>query len=174
MLSLATRFLVFCLLCSSTVIVQAQGALGNNASKAGASQVEPAFIQSKGMTFIVPRSRNKLLAFSTITSNWSHTDIAIDPGSIKDLKIYPTVGNTLAACKLGSELHAYSAKNDRWAKLKLPQDRRVNFSIGDNIITAYIQTDRITQIYVFGEDSQDWSGVDLATGEMLNNVESQQ
>ncbi|QDV49295.1 hypothetical protein [Gimesia fumaroli] len=139
-------------------------------------QIEPILIQSQGLIFVVPQSRDKLMAYSTVTNSWSHTEIAIEESSIPLLKIQPTVGNTLAACQLGQELHAYSAKTGLWAKLRLPlpHESKISYSISDNLITAYVKTKTKTWIYVFGEDAKAWSGVNLTTGEQAPTEEKKQ
>ncbi|MCA9017897.1 MAG: hypothetical protein KDA77_21410 [Planctomycetaceae bacterium] len=149
-------------------------ALGQGSTQT--TKVEPILVQSQGFIFLVPQSRNKLMAYSTIMNSWSHTEIAIEESSIPLLKIQPTVGNTLAACQIGQELHAYSAKSGRWSKLRLPlpQDCKTSYSVSNNLITAYVKTKTDTRIYVFGEQSTAWSGVDLATGEQAPIGEKQE
>mgnify|MGYP003630197355 CR=1 FL=1 len=160
MQAFATRLLIITLFSTSVTI-----ATGQDSTQA--TKVEPILVQSQGLIFLVPQSRDKLMAYSILTNSWSHTEIAIEKSSIPSLKIQPTVGNTLAACQIGQELHAYSAKTDVWSKLRLPQDCKSNYTIGNNLITAYVKTKADTRIYVFGEDAKSWSGVDLATGTQL-------
>lgn len=157
MQAFATRLMLIALFSTSLTITSAQEP----------PQVEPILVQSQGLIFVVPQSRDKLMAYSTVTNSWSHTEIAIEESSIPLLKIQPTVGNTLAACRIGQELHAYSAKTGLWVKLRLPfpPDSNVRYTIGDNLITAYVKTKTDTSIYVFGENAKAWSGVNLTTGE---------
>jgi len=167
MQTLLQHLLVITLIGTSATIAVGQDSTQPN-------NVEPVLVQSQGLIFLVPQSRNKLMAYSTLTNSWSHTEIAIEESSIPLLKIQPTVGNTLAACQIGQELHAYSAKTGLWAKLKLPQDSKNNYSVGDNLITVYVKTEAGVQLYVFGEQAKGWSGVDLATGEQAPIGEAKQ
>lgn len=153
------RLLVTILLSISTTI-----AVGQDNSKS--KQIRPITIQSQGLIVIVPKSRDKLMAYSYLTSTWNQSDISVDAS----VKINPTVGRSMAACQLDQEVHAYSAKSAVWAKLKLPQDSETNFTVGDNFVMVYVKEVKekeISKLYIFGENSKTWSGVDLNTGEML-------
>ncbi|QDT99048.1 hypothetical protein [Gimesia aquarii] len=160
------RLLVITLFSISTTI-----ALGQDATQP--KQIEPITIQSQGLIVIVPKSRDKLMAYSYLTSTWSQSDISVDVS----VKINPTVGRSMAACQLGQEVHAYSAKSAVWAKLKLSQDNKIHFTVGDNFVMVYVKEVKekeISKLYIFGEHSKAWSGVDLTTGEMLLNTQQKQ
>ncbi|QDU11667.1 hypothetical protein [Gimesia aquarii] len=158
----AKRLLVITLFSTSTTI-----ALGQDATQP--KQIEPITVQSKGIILIIPKSRAKLLAYSALTNTWSETKILIEESSIPHVKINPVVSNSLAACKFGQEVHAYSAKSALWAKLKLPHASKSHLTIGDNLVIVYVEEKQISKLYIFGEHSKAWSGVDLTTGEILLN-----
>jgi len=82
----------------------------------------------------------------------------------KELKgaVIPVMHRGLAAAKIGNVIYAYSAKTASWSKITLSDSnaifefhgRTVNVRDGDSL-------------YVFGINSQAWSGIDLVTGKVL-------
>lgn len=166
MKKLAMCFLATILLSISSITVGQDNSLPK--------QIEPITVQSKGIILVIPKSRKKLLAYSALTNTWSETKILIEESSIPHVKINPVVSNSLAACKLGQEVHAYSAKSALWAKLKLPHASKSHLTIGDNLVIVYVKEKQISKLYIFGEHSKAWSGVDLTTGKMLLNTQQKQ
>lgn len=125
------------------------------------------WIQSRELIVIVPKSRNKIIAYSFLTNTWSHTDIPADVSVDASVLINPTVGNTMAACQVGQELYAYSSKSSVWAKLKLPQGSKNKFMVADNNVMINVKDKKGAKLYIFGEHAKAWSGVDLNMGELL-------
>jgi len=50
----------------------------------------------------------------------------------------------------------------------VPEEAKFSYSVGDNFVFAQVETETgTTEYYLFGKNSLEWSGVDLATGKLL-------
>lgn len=137
--------------------------------KETSDQAKPIVLQSSEFTLIVPQSRDRILAFSLETGDWSKTKIAGKPSADVLAKLQPTVSGEMAICPVGRDLYAYSAESGNWSRLRVPEQAKFTYSVGEHFVRAQIETEAgATQYFLFGENSIVWSGVDLATGKLLS------
>ncbi len=110
------------------------------------------------MVIVVPRSHTSLAAYSVARNIWTSIDVRSQPS----VEIKPALYHGLAAAKVGNVIYAYSGQTASWASLNLSdttatfvfQGAAMNVKDGDSL-------------YVFGINSQAWSGIDLVTGQVI-------
>ncbi|MEQ8855243.1 hypothetical protein [Gimesia sp.] len=130
---------------------------------------KPIVLQTREFILIVPQSRDKLLAFSMESGDWSQTKVAGKPSAEALAKLQPTVSSAMGICPVGRDLYAYSSASGNWSRLRVPEEAKFSYSVGDNFVFAQIETEAgATEYYLFGENSIEWSGVDLTTGKLLS------
>lgn len=131
-------------------------------------RAKPIVLQTREFLLIVPQSRDKLLAFSMESGDWSQTKVAGKPSAEALAKLQPTVSSAMGICPVGRDLYAYSSASGNWSRLRVPEEVKFSYSVGDNFVFAQIETETaMTEYYLFGKNSLEWSGVDLATGKLL-------
>ncbi|QGQ23116.1 hypothetical protein F1728_10730 [Gimesia benthica] len=131
-------------------------------------RAKPIVLQTLEFLLIVPQSRDKLLAFSMESGDWSQTKVAGKPSAEALAKLQPTVSSAMGICPVGRDLYAYSSASGNWSRLRVPEEVKFSYSVGDYFVFAQIETEAgASQYYLFGKNSLEWSGVDLATGKLL-------
>ena len=131
-------------------------------------RAKPIVLQTREFVLIVPQSRDKLLAFSMESGDWSQTKVAGKPSAEALAKLQPTVSSAMGICPVGRDLYAYSSASGNWSRLRVPEEAKFSYSVGDNFVFAQLETESgTTEYYLFGKNSLEWSGVDLATGKLL-------
>lgn len=131
-------------------------------------RAKPIVLQTRDFILIVPQSRDKLLAFSMESGDWSQTKVAGKPSAEALAKLQPTVSSAMGICPVGRDLYAYSSASGNWSRLRVPAEAKFSYSVGDNFVFAQIENETgTTEYYLFSKNSLEWSGVDLATGKLL-------
>lgn len=134
-------------------------------------RAKPIVLQTREFLLIVPQSRDKLLAFSMESGDWSQTKVAGKPSAEALAKLQPTVSSAMGICPVGRDLYAYSSASGNWSRLRVPEEAKFSYSVGDNFVFAQIETETgTTEYYLFSKNSLEWSGVDLATGKLLTTT----
>ena len=105
---------------------------------------------------VIPESRKVIAAYSKKLGTWDFAKLD------EPLAANEKVANAgkVAAFQTSDSCYAYSADTGKWGRLSLDNNSTSRFQIDSDIV-------RLTMndvIYVFGQNSEEWSGVSLVTG----------
>ena len=150
-------------LCLMFVLVSVVGAEENEVLRFGVDN-EPAWDLRVGgeggdIVVVIPSNRTSVNYYSPRQDRWTalKLDEPLDP------KNRPSVAGELAAFHHRKSIFAYSAKTCSWDRLTLPDNVKPNFVMdGKTIKMTYGDS-----LFVFGENSHAWSGINLETGEPI-------
>ncbi|WP_459554782.1 hypothetical protein [Lacunimicrobium album] len=117
---------------------------------------------------VVFRVKRWVYGFSAKAGRWDKIQIsnellATDDGGSKRIAV-PMLGNGTVAIKSGRVICAFCAEHAKWDRLVISKYQTAQVKLHKNMISV---SDEMNIYDAFSDTSQEWSGVDLMTGEQL-------